>query len=62
MTQDQITEGKLLAQRVILFAMRHSNLTVRELRNAVRQIFGDEVEAALKADLQPNAGGERRAD
>lgn len=54
MTQDQITEGKLLAQRVILFAMRHSNLTVRELRNAVRQIFGDEVEAALKADLQPN--------
>ena len=53
MTQDQIAEGKLLAKQSLEFALRYADngKTVKEVRDAITMLFGDEVDAALRADL-----------
>jgi len=53
MTQDQINEGKLLAKQSIEFALRytHNCKTVKEVRDAILTLFGDEVDGALRAEM-----------
>lgn len=57
MTKDQIAEGKLLAKQSLEFALRYTDngKTVKEVRDAITTLFGDEVDAALRAEMFPAA-------